>query len=103
VAETTWARWRSVVERAALSVEERWVRAVPRDEDAGLVALHLASWWLEDGRPRYATRYALAGLALDPGLWRQVDTLLGRVGVKAKPPRREWLVAALVADLEGGE
>jgi hypothetical protein len=103
VAETTWARWRNTIERAAESVVEKWVRAVPRDEDAGLVALHLASWWLETGRPRYATRYALASLALDPGLWRQVDGVLERLAVKSRPPRSERLFSAFVADLEGGE
>jgi hypothetical protein len=101
--ETTYARWRSTIERAADSVAEKWVRAVPQDEEAAGVALHLASWWLEDGRPRYATRYALAALALDPGLSWQVDTLLGRLAVKSRPPRRPWLVAALVEDMEGGE
>jgi hypothetical protein len=32
-----------------------------------------------------------------------VDTLLGRLGVMSKPPRRAWLVAGLVEDMEGGE
>jgi hypothetical protein len=98
----SYARWRSTIERAALSVEERWVRAVPRDEEAARVSLGLAQWWLEEGKTRYATRYALAAQALDPDLWRQVDTLLGRLSVKARVRLHDWLVAALVEDLEGG-
>jgi hypothetical protein len=101
--DLSWARWRATIERAVLSVEERWVKGVAHDPEGALVACHLASWWLEEGKTREATRYALAAQALDPDLWRQVDTLLGMVGVKAKPPKREWLVAALVEDLEGGE
>jgi hypothetical protein len=101
--EVSYARWRSTIERAADSVVEKWVRAVAKDEEAARVALHLASWWLEAGRPRYATRYALASLALDPGLWRQVDGVLERLAVKSRPPRSERLFSAFVADLEGGE
>jgi hypothetical protein len=103
VVETTWARWRATIEQAARSVEERWVRAVAKDPEAARVSLGLASWWLEEGDVRHAARYALAALALDPDLWRQVDTLLGRLGVMSKPPRRAWLVAGLVEDMEGGE
>jgi hypothetical protein len=99
--ETTWARWRATIERAVLSVEERWVKGVAHDPEGALVACHLASWWLECGRVREATRYALAALALDPSLWRQADGVLERLSVKCKAPKREWLVEALVADLEG--
>jgi hypothetical protein len=99
--EVSWARWRSTVEQAADSVVERWSVGVRQDAEAGAVALHLARWWLEEGDIAQCRRYAWAAVALDPQQVWAVERMFGWLAPKCKPPRRAWLVAALVADLEG--